>query len=235
MKEKLKETKASLILEATIILPVIFIILFALLFMGFIQHEQATIDGAAKRGALYASKVFADPAYTKVIADAKGNGSQDAADLISDSRFSFSGAGRDIQPYRYFLQSSAAIEQASVAETETIIQNSNTGLHDIDVNNIHCTVKNYVFYQEITVTVTSTFHLPKIFGVVGLPTDYDLNTRAVMTVNDPDEFIRNTDFAKDLIREVLEQTGLDKKIEGLEKKVSESLQKIVDFKNKIFK
>jgi hypothetical protein len=234
MKDKLRESKGSLILEATLILPVVFIILFALLFMGFIQHEQATMDGAAKRGALYAAKIFSDPAYEKVISGAKGDGNSDTVDL-ANTQFSFSGVGKDIQPYRYFLQNKSTIEKAAVSETSKVIQNSNTGLHDIDVNNINCTVKNYVFYQEITVTVESTFNLPKIFSIAGIPTEYDLEARAVMTVNDPDEFIRNTDFAKDLLVQVIEKLGVSAKIENIETKISESLEKVMEFKNKIFK
>ena len=96
-------------------------------------------------------------------------------------------------------------------------------------------IKNVVIYMEVTVTASASYGLPEIFGEFGLPTEYKIESRAVRSVNDPDEFIRNADLARDVVGDVLKKTGLDSKLEEIKKTVTERFEKIKDFKNKVFK
>ena len=65
--KKLKSEEANSMVENVIILPLIFIILYAIILTCFIIHDRATLDGAAKRGALYAAHCISDPNYDDIL------------------------------------------------------------------------------------------------------------------------------------------------------------------------
>lgn len=64
-----------------------------------------------------------------------------------------------------------------------------------------CKYVNYVIYQEVIVTVTQTIPTSK-FGLafVGFPNSIVLTQEARAIVQNGDEFVRNMDIAKDLIK-----------------------------------
>lgn len=49
------------LIENVAVMPVVFLIVYALLFAGFILHAQCTIEFAARRGSLYAGKLICAP------------------------------------------------------------------------------------------------------------------------------------------------------------------------------
>lgn len=236
MKNKIKilisKNKGNVIFEAVIILPIVFIVIFALFLLGFRLHEQTTLDGAAKRGVIYASKIIADPQYRTVTSASSVDG-KDIVDLNSENG-DFTKMD-DIQPYRYFSWNIDDEKNAVENYVSDVIKKSNIGWDDIENVKITYDQKNYVIYQEVSLKITASYELPAIFGNFGLPTHYDIESRAVMAVNDPDEFIRNADLARDIVDNVLVATGADKKIDSVKEKVSSVFGKIIEYKNKLFK
>lgn len=230
---KVREDKGAVLFEAVILLPITFIVLFAMFLLGLHLHEQTTLDGAVNRGAIYASKILSDPQYTKVTSKNYEDYDKDEVDLESaDTDFSNAAS---IKPYRYFDLNKTEEEGLIKTYVENMIEKSNIGLEDIENVSVNCSIKNVVIYMEVTVTATASYDLPEIFGNFGLPTEYKIESKAVRSVNDPDEFIRNADLAKDVVDDVLEMTGLDSKIDGIKTTVKERFGKIKDFKNKLFK
>jgi hypothetical protein len=55
-------------LEAVIILPCVLVCVFALVFAALWLGEAAVIEGAVRRGAVYASRLISDPQYETVTA-----------------------------------------------------------------------------------------------------------------------------------------------------------------------
>ena len=94
-------------------------------------------------------------------------------------------------------------------ETEVKKIVSKTRINWIEQDNIevNCDQKNKLIYQEITVTVKSTYHLPAWFKLFGLETKYEMETEAKLAAVDPDEFIRNADLVVDLITTIDNATG----------------------------
>lgn len=230
---RIREDKGAVLFEAVIILPITFIVLFAMFLLGMHLHEQTTLDGAVARGAIYASKILSDPQYTKVTSKKYEDYNKDEVDLESaDADFS---SNASIKPYRYFDIRKTQEEDMVESYVESMIKKSNIGLEDIENVSVNCSIKNVVIYMEVTVTASASYGLPEIFGEFGLPTEYKIESRAVRSVNDPDEFIRNADLARDVVGDVLKKTGLDSKLEEIKKTVTERFEKIKDFKNKVFK
>ena len=72
-----------------------------------------------------------------------------------------------------------------------------------DGTNIEITssVKNYVIYKEITATAKQTVQPAIKLSVVGGSDSLEIVCTSSVVISDGDEFIRNTDFAIDLVKE----------------------------------
>lgn len=216
----IKDEKANAIVENVIVLPMIFVVIFALIQTMFIMHDRSTVEAAAKRGAVYAAHCANDPAYSKLVA----GGDLDVVITIPEKStahyaFSFSTVSSDINPYRY-IYGVSKISGSVESEVKRIIEKTRIPWRDLEIVNVSCNVKNMFLYQDITVTVKADYSIPEIYGAFGLDTEYQYEVTATVTANDPDEFIRNADLVVDIITEIDEKTG------GYLGKASDTISKI---------
>lgn len=223
----LKSEDANSMVENVIILPLIFIVIYFMLLMSFVMHDRATLDAAAKRGAIYAAKCICDPNYTTILQ----HSGHDAGDLdTSVTQFtdaSFEGLGDNIKPYRYFTMNASVIENATLAEVYGSIEKTKLPWREIEAENIDVEVDNYIVYQNVKVSITAKYPLPAVFGAFGLPTDYEYTVNAQTAVNDPDEFIRNVDLIIDTIVAIDNGTGGN--ISKITSKISDMGTKLKEF------
>lgn len=221
------------LIENMFVMPIVFLVMIALIFAGCMLHAQCAIESAARRGVIYASKLICDPQYGGITANATVENGKELNEL-SSSEFDFTGI-RHYEPYRYIplLSRSFPISGKSSLETDVenyvrkVINQSNTWMFDIEMDSIVCDIDNYVITQSIEVEVKASYHMPEVFHLLGMPETYDLTAGSVMTVSDQDEFIRNVDFAADLIGRAAEKLGVMEK-------VTEPLQKLMNFVSKVF-
>lgn len=229
----LKKNEANAMVENVIILPVIFIIIYAMILTCFVVHDKGTVEAAAKRGAIYAAHCISDPNYAKIL-EKSGNsaGTLDTSIDISggNAQFSFSELGKNIQPYRYLTGSTTRINDQVKSEVMKIVKNTRIPWRPLSVDSVQFQCINKVFYQDITVTVKADYPIPEFFSAFGIDTEYDYEVSARMAVNDPDEFIRNADLVVDLITEIDNATG--NHMQKVVKTISDLATKLLDwFKN----
>ena len=211
--KKIKDESANALVENVIILPLIFIIIFAIILTIFVVHDRSTIEAAARRGAIYASHCVIDPNYSK-IATSTGD-----LDVHVDSTFSFSGISKNIKAYRY-LTGGDNVQAAVATEVRNIVSKTRIPWRPASSVQVVCNQRNYFIYQNIEVSVSSDYTLPAFFGAFGLDTKYEYTATAKIAANDPDEFIRNADLVVDLI------TSLDEILTG--GKIGNSISKITE-------
>lgn len=220
------------VIENMIVLPIVLLVVFALLFSGFMLHAQCTIESAARRGVLYAGKLICDPQYEKITAGAIDEKAGELNEL-SKNEFDFTRISH-YKPYRYLPL--LASKDLSAAELNTqnyvqrIMNQNSTWMFDIDVGGITCDIKNYFITQSVKVKITASYHMPLVFKWLGFPETYDLTAESVLTVSDQDEFIRNVDFVADLLGDFIDNVVPD----DVKKAISEPMQKLMSFVNKIF-
>ena len=229
--DKIKERDANSIVEYVIILPLIFIIVYALIVLGFMLHDKSTIDAAAKRGAIFAAHCISDSKYLTIIRNSgTDSGALDLSVDISDSgnQFVFTGCSKKIQAYRYLKPSGGIKEDDVKNEVENIINETRIPWRTVEVDSVDYKYKNSVICQEVTVICTAVYEMPDVFSIIGLDEDITYTAEAKMAVNDPDEFIRNADLVVDLLTEIDNATGNHgekaiEKISGLASKLLEWL------------
>lgn len=227
---KLKNEQANAIVENVIIMPLIFIIIYSLIMNCFIIHDKSTLEAAAKRGAIYAAHCISDPNYANIL---KASGSEEGVldtsiDIsVEGSSFSFSGMGQNIEAYRYLTSSSADIDTQVEKEIESIINKTRIPWRELKVDDVDYSCKNMFLYQDVTVTLKADYPVPKFFSDYGMDSEYEFAVTAKMTVNDPDEFIRNADMVVDLITDIDNASG--NKVSGAVDKISDLATKVLDW------
>lgn len=200
IRNRIKEESAGAMVENVIVLPLVFIIIFFMLLASFMIHDRATIESAAKRGAIYAANCISNPNYANIV----GNGGD--MDPTAKKTFSFSGIGKNVKAYRAFT---GGMDVTGIVETQVrnIVNKTRIPWLPQESVKVDCTQKNMFLYQDVTVTVTATYKLPAFFKIVGLETEYEYKATAKTRTTDPDEFIRNADLIVDLIHDIDDKTG----------------------------
>ena len=220
-KQQMNKSSGSAIIEYTIVFPLVLLVFFALFYAGFVLRQRAVLDSAVNRGVIYGARLLGDPQYETIVSGVGAGG--DALDC-ENANFNFN-SQFDIEPYRYVFDFRGTQEKAKVkAMTEEIIK-SNSFLTGNNEPTVECEYKNYVFYQEITVKAKQEFPLPEILKLVGVEDKLTLESIAVQSVTDPDEFIRNVDLTIDVIGKIFGKTPTDA-IKGVVDKINTFIDSI---------
>ena len=190
------------IIEATIVFPIMFFVIFMLLFMGNIYYQQARLNAVVDVAAVKGAALCADPMLD---------------DIISKGEVPTS--NNDIQPYRYIF---------GVSDIETKIQGEVTDEYNSIGDgffasmsplsaSINCDAKfnNNIIAYSFTVQATYDIKVPIRFLGAKAPTIVSLSAKATAPVNDNAEFINNLDMAIDYY----ESSGLKEKVDKATKKI----------------
>lgn len=188
-KQESRETGAVQIVEAAFVFPIMFIILFFLIYMGNAFFVKAQVEGVVESRAIEGASYCADP-MLQTIKD--NNGVVPSLDKIKT------------EPYRYIFGGMDSVE----SKIATRIQNDIEGNSTSFFNNMKPKLKtarsniakfnNYVVYSTFSVEVKYELKFPIKFLGADSPTVMTINSRAEVPVSDTAEFIRNTDMVVDL-------------------------------------
>lgn len=193
--KKMKKEDGMLIVEATIVFPVMFLVIFAMIFLGNAYYQKSRIDTIATEMAYYGAAQCADP-LLKVIVDNKGVPSMDKAKY-------------DIQPYRYLLGEVG--KNSGMSKIETDVKSQITK----KISSIKTGLFNFMKPQTLT-PPTAEFNNAFVYSTFEVDIQYKImvpvrllgakdylyfksGTHCEVPVSDTPEFIRNVDLIKDLI------------------------------------
>lgn len=207
-KIRIHDTRGNSLVENVIILPLVFILIYALIFLAFTMYDKVMIDSAVQRGAAYASKIIADPNYAAIVNDARSEDDILDTGIGDASAIRFDGVGNNVMPYRYISGSfKSYLEPLVKDETYSIIESMKIPWSRVDADDVSVTTKNYVVYQNVTVSAKVHFPINPLFTLVGFPDEFEYEAKTTVSVNDPDEFIRNADLIVDVIVDIDGKTG----------------------------
>lgn len=180
------ESGASVIVEATFIFPIMFFVLFFLIFFGNAYYLKANIDSCVSRAALEGASLVQDP-FSEYV-----NGTKDPADLKNV----------EVSPYRYLFGSMSSIENQIGKKVKDSIESSSgllSGMNPKVKNTDIAKFKNKVIYSTFIVKVDYRVQFPWRFIYYDEPTILNFVSRAEEAINDTPEFIRNTDMVLDML------------------------------------
>ena len=186
LMNRLKGENGSVqVMEASIVFPVMFIILYFLIFMGNAYYLKAQIEKIVVQEAIAGANYCADPILQTL---RETNSLPSVKDI-------------DTQPYRYILGGMKGIENKISQEVGDALKTKLTSLFTgMMPTSIHSSAEfhNMVICSTFSVQVSYRISFPiRMFGESTPPILY-ITSRSEMAVNDVAEFIRNTDMVIDM-------------------------------------
>jgi len=179
------------VVEATFVLPVMFMIFLALVMLSFYLPQRAMLQRATQFAATAIAAEMSD-AWVFVDAERRSYGRHESHGNLPNVYVSlfqsvFTGtAGRNAE-----ATATQAVLSFDDAENMPVI-----AAGDIDVE---FRLRNFIVYKEVEVTATRTIPIPVNFQAIQFPGEIELVVSSTAVVVNADEFIRNIDLAVDFL------------------------------------
>ena len=216
IREFWHDTRAdSLVVEATILFPIIIMIFAALVLLSMYLPQRAKLQEAAQVAAVTIATERSD---TWVAFDDHANYSR-----------------KDGLPNVYVAAVRNAFFNQSVDEAKvTAIIRNNAAKGFVSISGdiiVDYDVINYVIYQEVVVTARQSIPMRQ-FGLsfIGFPDEMVIVQEARAVVQNGDEFVRNINIAKDMVIWIDNKLGISEGLKGaLDKVKSTDIRSIFGF------
>ncbi len=201
--DKMRNDSGMVIVEATIVFPVMFLVIFLMIFAGNAYMQKCRVEAIVNKMSLDGAAYCADP----MLDDIEGGSIPNYNDV-------------DIRPYRYLLGGMSDIEADIEAKVNSKFNSLSTGLFsNMKPSSALVTVQynNGFIYSTFSVDIEYKIRIPvRLLGA----SDYismKVFSHANMPVSDSSEFIRNVDMVEDY----MEKYGVTEKINEMVEKVKE--------------
>lgn len=187
--KKLKKESGMAVIEATIVFPVMFLVIFFMTFVGNAYVQKCRVDNIVTKCAIAGAAYCADPML----------------DEIESGNIPTSEDGVDVEPYRYIFGGMTSVVEELQSDVEKEIEEMGAGLFSgMEPTSPEVVVEfnNGFVYSTFTVSVTYTIEAPvAMLDEERLELEY--SSYVEMPVSDTSEFIRNVDMVEDY----MERTG----------------------------
>lgn len=201
------DEKGMVIVEASFVFPIMFFVLFFLIFMGNTYFLRSRVDSVVNVVAIKGASLCQDPLLKAI--------SESGSVPLENS---------DITPYRYVIGGMDSVEKDMNEElTKQIGLIGNGFFTDMSPQVLDSKVKydNHIFYYTFTVEVSYKISYPMRFIGSDKPTIVEVSSKAVVPITDTAEFIGNVDMAIDYY----ESSGVKEKVEEVVGKAKEFIGK----------
>lgn len=200
------ERGAVQIVEASFVFPIMFIILFFLIYMGNAHYVRSQIESVVEVNAIKGANYCADPLLETI----KEKGKVPSLEKLNT------------KPYRYVFGGMSDVETKIASSVKKEIKGNSSSLFKNMKPKIQNSSKiakfnNYVVYSTFSVDVSYQLQFPIRFLGKNTPPILSIKTRAEVPVNDTAEFIRNTD----LVIDVFHGTKIGQKISDIFGKIND--------------
>lgn len=199
---KADKESGMVIVEATIVFPVMFLVIFLLIFMGNAYLQKARVEAIVNELTLEGASRCTTPIMTDVV----NNGSVPDFENYSTN------------PYRYLLGGMDAVEQDIASELENRLKNMSTGLFSGMVPTDYTVMagedgnvkfNNLFVYSTFSIDLNYKIVLP--IRLMGADENFSLNLSSYneSPVMDSPDFIQNTN----MVEVYLERAGIAQRAE----------------------
>lgn len=213
-KEKIKRNESGMVIvEATIVFPVMFLAIFFMIFMGNAYLQKARIESLVNRMAVEGAARCVDPMLTTI--EEKGE-----VPKFGDYHS---------KPYRYLIGNMDNVVTDIESDTKKELKKLSSGLFsgmkpiftDTDLN---VNYNSNFIYSTFSIDLDYKIQMP--VRLLGERDNYMIHFSAYneLPVTDSPDFIQNTDFVEDL----LERAGFMDSINDVLNKVTEWTKKYKD-------
>lgn len=233
---KIKNESGMLIVEATMVFPMMFLIIFLMLFAGNAYLQKCRIEALVTEWAIEGAARCANPMLDEIAAavekaekEAQEKAEKDGAEVEKISGITIDTASLQYEPYRYLLGGMKDIKTEIEGELDKEIKAMSSGLFAemkplLGEDSLSVEFNNHFIYSTFSIQVAYKIQLP--IRLMGMDEFIYMNisTRVDVPVSDSPEFIKNIELAQDYMERF-----------GAVTKINELTSKVVEWKNNIFK
>jgi flagellar basal body-associated protein FliL len=180
-----KAKRGSVTVEAAIIVPIVILAILAVVYIGLLLCQKASVQSAAEMSAEAGAA-----AWVSGVGEIGTN-------MIAPDDF------EKIKLYRRIFDSDSKTRLESIEAYAIYLSSQNELIRPKDTE-ADAVIKNHVLSRRIEVTVRKHYSIPlgnllKIFGASG---ELTITSVASASIDDPAEFIKNTDYILDVEKEI---------------------------------
>ncbi|MBQ5320068.1 MAG: hypothetical protein J6K17_13335 [Oscillospiraceae bacterium] len=198
----MKNEKGYMIVEATIIYPVVLLCTIALLLVSLYLYERANVQASAEIALTYCKNQMTD---TYVSFDAENMYGEDSNSASTLSRFNTANV------FRVFSVDAEGTEKRFKELFHKVYGHESFSNGSLEITEFK--ISGALFYKTIDVTIVDKINIPINLSMIGIDDDSIIYTIKLKTaVNDSDQFIRDFDIAKEFVLFLVEKSKLDDKI-----------------------
>lgn len=199
LKKCINNTNGLMVVEAAILLPIIFAVFLALVLLSMYLPAKAALQRA-----------------TQYAATAMATEKSDTWLFFNEDTMSYHWESDKDRLENVYLTFFRLIAHGNVesAKAEMIVRNAEEG--GVSLKNgdliVEYGVVDYMIYKEIIVSATRTMPVPRMLSAIEIlrfPTEIPITVTSSAVVQDGDEFVRNMDIAADFVEYMREKLELD--------------------------
>lgn len=180
MNRKKGEDGAVMIVEATIVFPIVFLVLFLLIYLGNAYFLKARVDSYVEQYAIVGAAECADP-------------------ILMNGSIPTSSGSVDSKPYRYIFTGYMDTVASDITGKINRDLKSTGFFSNMPIKSVTSAKANAkIFYSTFSIEVEYIVKIP--IKLLGLELDLlKFNSRADIPITDVGEFIRNIDMVLDYV------------------------------------
>ena len=200
-----KKEKGSVIIEASIVFPVMFLVIFFMIFAGNAYYQKCRVNAIVNKLTIYGAAHCADP----MLGCFEGNENK----IPSTKEVK-------IYPYRFLIGGMEDIENSIEDSINDEVKKLNSGLFSgmkAEHVKIKTDFKNRFIYSNFSTEIEYKITIP--IRLLGMSDYIVMQEVSILDMPVPDtmEFIRNTDMAEDIVERFLNETPKEKIAELIDK------------------
>lgn len=222
MKGRLRDEKGALIVEASIVFPVMFLVIFLMIFAGNAYLQKCRIEAIINKLSIEGAAYCADPMLSMI-----NERSEEDSEFANEGNIP--GFNVNVKPYRYLIGGMndiiSEIDGKVQAEVSQLSSGLFSGMKPADIVYGEPEFNNGFIYSTFSIEISYNIIMPiRLLG----DTENILmafSTRVDVPVTDSPEFIRNVD----MIEDYLGKYGIT---DWINEKVGKLMEKVNEWKNK---
>lgn len=223
------ENGAYSTVEASFIYPIVFLVIFVLIYIGLHILQMITVASYAQKISILAAREVSMPGYRSLLDKQRYSSAAAEADFETDpvkgteteggetkkpfeNKISISNKVDQVKlrAYRYWYDPLNNSEKDYYREFGRELVKKNSILNGLKAEEVKVSIDcdNYLITQFINVKIEQQLMDFPVLDYFGIDSP-KIKITSVATVSDTDELVRNTDFAVDSVEAVAEKLGID--------------------------
>ena len=207
------DEKGSIVVEASLVFPIVFLAIIVIIYTCLLIYQKTYIQSLADMAAERGAAIWSNPAKE-----------------ISSGRVSKEELKSGGLYWRIFdLKSPERIKNIEEYLKKKLNAYNVLG----SFRTVKVEIQDCIIYKKLVVSINDTYRIPvgKLLRIFGLEENYNVFVKSEAVINEPVEFIRNTDFTLDIEKELEEKyPDYGKAIESIRSVMSKVKEKIADLK-----